>query len=92
MAKVSLAEAGSAEARPAEASLRVAEPRRDEVLHTAGRVTARASADPGAPATPGEGDIVEAQKMVAFVQGTAKTIRRDIQVRVLANPSPCFAT
>lgn len=37
------------------------------------------------PATPGEGDIVEAQKMVAFVQGTAKTIRRDIQVRVLAN-------
>src|ERR1700722_19785640 len=37
------------------------------------------------PASPGEGDIVEAQKMVAFVQGTAKTIRRDIQVRVLAN-------
>jgi chromosome partitioning protein len=37
------------------------------------------------PASPGEGDIVEAQKMVAFVQGTAKTIRRDIQVRVVAN-------
>jgi hypothetical protein len=37
------------------------------------------------PASPGEGDIVEAQKMVAFVQGTAKTIRRDIQARVLAN-------
>jgi chromosome partitioning protein len=37
------------------------------------------------PASPGEGDIVEAQKMVAFVRGTAKTIRRDIQVRVLAN-------
>jgi chromosome partitioning protein len=37
------------------------------------------------PASPGEGDIVEAQKMVAFVLGTAKTIRRDIQVRVLAN-------
>jgi chromosome partitioning protein len=37
------------------------------------------------PASPGEGDIVEAQKMVAFVHGTAKTIRRDIQVRVLAN-------
>jgi chromosome partitioning protein len=37
------------------------------------------------PASPGEGDIVEAQKMTAFVLGTAKTIRRDIQVRVLAN-------
>jgi chromosome partitioning protein len=37
------------------------------------------------PASPGEGDIVEAQKMVAFVQGTAKTIRRDIQAQVLAN-------
>ena len=37
------------------------------------------------PASPGEGDIIEAQKMVAFVQGTAKTIRRNIQVRVLAN-------
>jgi len=37
------------------------------------------------PASPGEGDIVEAQKMVAFIQGTAKTIRRDIQARVLAN-------
>jgi cellulose biosynthesis protein BcsQ len=37
------------------------------------------------PATPGEGDIVEAQKMVTFVQATGRTIRRDIQVRVLAN-------
>ena len=37
------------------------------------------------PATPGEGDIVEAQKMVAFVQATGRTIRRDIEVRVLAN-------
>jgi len=37
------------------------------------------------PATPGEGDIVEAQKMVSFVQATGRTIRRDIQVRVLAN-------
>ena len=37
------------------------------------------------PATPGEGDIVEAQKMVAFVQATGRTIRRDIQARVLAN-------
>lgn len=37
------------------------------------------------PATPGEGDIVEAQKMVGFVQGTARTIRREIGVRVLAN-------
>jgi chromosome partitioning protein len=37
------------------------------------------------PACPGEGDIVEAQKMVDFVQATAKTIRRGIQVRVLAN-------
>jgi cellulose biosynthesis protein BcsQ len=37
------------------------------------------------PATPGEGDIIEAQKMVSFVRGTAKAIRRDIQARVLAN-------
>jgi chromosome partitioning protein len=37
------------------------------------------------PATPGEGDIVEAQKMVTFVQATGRTIRRDIEVRVLAN-------
>jgi cellulose biosynthesis protein BcsQ len=37
------------------------------------------------PATPGEGDIVEAQKMVAFVQATGRTIRRDIEARVLAN-------
>jgi chromosome partitioning protein len=37
------------------------------------------------PATPGEGDIVEAQKMTAFVQATGRTIRRDIEVRVLAN-------
>jgi chromosome partitioning protein len=37
------------------------------------------------PATPGEGDIVEAQKMVAFVRATAKTIRREIGARVIAN-------
>lgn len=37
------------------------------------------------PATPGEGDIIEAQKMIGFVRGTAKTIRRDVQARVLAN-------
>jgi chromosome partitioning protein len=38
-----------------------------------------------APACPGEGDIVEAQKMMAFVQGTAKAIRRDIEASVIAN-------
>lgn len=37
------------------------------------------------PATPGEGDIVEARKMVAFVQSTGRAIRRDVGVRVLAN-------
>ena len=37
------------------------------------------------PATPGEGDIIEAQKMVAFVRSTAKAIRRDVQAVVLAN-------
>ena len=37
------------------------------------------------PASPGEGDIVEAQKMVAFVQSTAKAIRRGIEVSVLGN-------
>jgi chromosome partitioning protein len=39
------------------------------------------------PASPGEDDIVEAQKMAAFVRGTAKAIRRGIQVRVLATGS-----
>jgi chromosome partitioning protein len=37
------------------------------------------------PASPGEGDIVEAQRMMAFVLSTAKTIRRDIAARVIAN-------
>src|ERR1700733_3125004 len=37
------------------------------------------------PASPGEGDIIEAQKMTAFVQSTAKAIRRQIQVSVLGN-------
>jgi chromosome partitioning protein len=37
------------------------------------------------PATPGEGDIIEAQKMVGFVQATGRTIRREVDVRVLAN-------
>jgi len=37
------------------------------------------------PATPGEGDIIEAQRMVGFVQATGRTIRREIEVRVLAN-------
>ena len=37
------------------------------------------------PASPGEGDIVEAEKMVAFVRATAKGIRRNIEVSVLAN-------
>jgi chromosome partitioning protein len=37
------------------------------------------------PASPGEGDIVEAEKMVAFVRATAKGIRRSIEVSVLAN-------
>jgi chromosome partitioning protein len=38
---------------------------------------------PWVPASPGEGDIVEAQKMTAFVQSTA--IRRGIDVSVIAN-------
>lgn len=37
------------------------------------------------PATPGEGDIIEAQKMTGFVQATGRTIRREVDVRVLAN-------
>jgi chromosome partitioning protein len=37
------------------------------------------------PATPGEGDIIEAQKMAGFVQATGRTIRREVDVRVLAN-------
>ena len=37
------------------------------------------------PATPGEGDIIEAQKMVGFVRSTGRTIRREIDVLVLPN-------
>jgi cellulose biosynthesis protein BcsQ len=37
------------------------------------------------PATPGEGDIVEARRTIEFIQATARTIRRHIEGRVLAN-------
>lgn len=37
------------------------------------------------PATPGEGDLVEAQRTVAYVEGLGRSTRRAIPVRVLAN-------
>jgi chromosome partitioning protein len=37
------------------------------------------------PVTPGEGDVIEAQRTVAFVDGLARSTRRAIPVRVLAN-------
>lgn len=37
------------------------------------------------PATPGEGDITEAQRTVAFVDGLGRSTRRQIPVRVVAN-------
>jgi chromosome partitioning protein len=37
------------------------------------------------PATPGEGDLVEAQRTVSYVEGLGRSTRRAIPVRVLAN-------
>lgn len=37
------------------------------------------------PVTPGAGDVVEARKTAAFVEGLARSARRAIPVRVLAN-------
>jgi len=37
------------------------------------------------PVTPGEGDLVEAQRTVAYVEGLSRSTRRAIPVRVLAN-------
>jgi chromosome partitioning protein len=37
------------------------------------------------PATPGEGDVVEAQRTVAYVDGLGRSTRRLIPVRVVAN-------
>jgi chromosome partitioning protein len=37
------------------------------------------------PVTPGEGDLVEAQRTVAFVAGLSRNTRRNIPVRVVAN-------
>jgi len=37
------------------------------------------------PVTPGEGDLVEAQRTVAFVGGLSRSTRRTIPVRVVAN-------
>jgi chromosome partitioning protein len=37
------------------------------------------------PITPGEGDLVEAQRTVAFVGGLSRSTRRPIAVRVIAN-------
>ena len=37
------------------------------------------------PVTPGEGDVVEAQRTVTYVNGLGRSTRRTIPVRVLAN-------
>jgi chromosome partitioning protein len=37
------------------------------------------------PATPGEGDVVEAQRTLAFVDGLSRSTRRQIPVRVIVN-------
>lgn len=37
------------------------------------------------PVTPGEGDVIEAQRTTTFVAGLARSTRRTIPVRVLAN-------
>jgi chromosome partitioning protein len=35
--------------------------------------------------TPGEADLVEAQRTVTYVRGLSRSTRRDIEVRVVAN-------
>jgi chromosome partitioning protein len=37
------------------------------------------------PVTPGEGDLVEAQRTVAYVNGLSRSTRRTIEVRVIPN-------
>jgi chromosome partitioning protein len=37
------------------------------------------------PVTPGEGDLIEAQRTVAYVEGLGRSTRRAIPVRVMAN-------
>src|SRR5512132_1500179 len=37
------------------------------------------------PLSPGEGDVVEARKTVGFVEGLARTARREIPVRIVLN-------
>jgi chromosome partitioning protein len=37
------------------------------------------------PVTPGEGDLVEAQRTVTYVNGRSRSTRRTITVRVVAN-------
>ena len=37
------------------------------------------------PVTPGEGDLVEAQRTVSYVNGLSRSTRRTIEVRVVAN-------
>lgn len=37
------------------------------------------------PVTPGEGDLVEAQRTVAYANGMSRSTRRTIEVRVVAN-------
>jgi chromosome partitioning protein len=37
------------------------------------------------PVTPGEGDLVEAQRTVTYVNGLSRSTRRTIEVRVVAN-------
>jgi chromosome partitioning protein len=37
------------------------------------------------PVTPGEGDLVEAQRTVSYVEGLGRSTRRTIPVRVVAN-------
>jgi chromosome partitioning protein len=48
------------------------------------------------PVAPGEADVIEAQRTVAYVGALARSTRRDIPVRVVANrirpqPSPHFS-
>jgi chromosome partitioning protein len=37
------------------------------------------------PVSPGEGDVIEAQRTVSFVQGLGRSARRDLPARVIAN-------
>ena len=57
-------------------------------LYQAATVAAAAADLVLVPVSPGEADVMEAQRTVAYVAGLARSTRRAIPVRVVVNRSP----